>query len=198
MVNTAHKEQQEVREQILEAAMERFKQFGYGKTTMAEIAADCNMSAANLYRYFESKNEIAANLCRQCMQECVCQVQNSCAESTASQALEGFILETFRFKYQQWTEMPRISEIVHTIMEGHHELIEEYKRNKKQVLMEILQRGVDSGEFRIDDLQRTAESILMATIVFDVPIFMHLYPKETFEAMAKDIAQLMINGLLAR
>lgn len=198
MVNTAQKEQKEVREQILEAAMERFKQYGYGKTTMAEIATDCDMSAANLYRYFESKNEIAANLCRQCMQECVCQVKSHCAEGSASQALEDFILETFRYKYQQWTEMPRISEIVHTLMESHQGLIEEYKANKKAVLVNILQRGIDKGEFVIDDLSSIAESIMMATVVFDVPIFMHMYPKSTFETMARNIAQLMIRGLLSR
>ncbi|MDH3693378.1 MAG: TetR/AcrR family transcriptional regulator, partial [Gammaproteobacteria bacterium] len=34
-----------VRERILEAANVRFQQYGYNKTTMAEIAGDCKMSA---------------------------------------------------------------------------------------------------------------------------------------------------------
>ena len=48
---------------ILAAAMRRFEQFGYSKTTMAEIAADCDMSAANIYRYFENKLEIGSRAC---------------------------------------------------------------------------------------------------------------------------------------
>ncbi len=43
------------REKIMEAAMARFSYYGFGKTTMAEIAKDCGMSAANIYRFFENK-----------------------------------------------------------------------------------------------------------------------------------------------
>jgi len=55
-----------VRLRILEAAAQRFTQFGYNKTTMAEVAQDCGMSAANLYRYFENKLDIGANLACNC------------------------------------------------------------------------------------------------------------------------------------
>ena len=43
------------REQILDAAMNRIKHYGYGKTTMSEIAGDCGMSAGNIYRFFIKK-----------------------------------------------------------------------------------------------------------------------------------------------
>ena len=48
-----------VRARILLAAEERFVRYGFGKTTMAEIAADCGMSAGNLYRFFDNKGDIA-------------------------------------------------------------------------------------------------------------------------------------------
>ena len=44
---------EEIRTQILDAAEARFRTYGFGKTTMAEIASDIDMSTANLYRYFE-------------------------------------------------------------------------------------------------------------------------------------------------
>ena len=49
---------------ILAAAYARFQRFGFGKTTMAEIAGDCGMSAANLYRYFENKEDIGVHTAR--------------------------------------------------------------------------------------------------------------------------------------
>jgi len=49
---------EETRQLILDAAFERFGHYGYNKTTMVEIAQDVGMSAANLYRYFENKQEI--------------------------------------------------------------------------------------------------------------------------------------------
>src|SRR6185312_4666037 len=48
-----------VRDKIVEAAKKRFSHFGYGKTTMAEIATDCGMSPGNLYRFFPGKLDIA-------------------------------------------------------------------------------------------------------------------------------------------
>ena len=54
----------DTREQILQAAMDRIKHYGYAKTTMAEIARDCDMSAGNIYRFFASKIDIAEAMAR--------------------------------------------------------------------------------------------------------------------------------------
>ena len=54
----------DTREQILNAAMERIHHYGYGTTTMSEIARDCSMSAGNIYRFFASKIDIAEAMAR--------------------------------------------------------------------------------------------------------------------------------------
>lgn len=45
-------------QRIIESAFNHFRQDDYTKSTTAEIADDCRMSAANLYRYFRNKQEI--------------------------------------------------------------------------------------------------------------------------------------------
>ena len=40
---------------IAAAARRRFRRFGYAKTSMQEIASDCGMSVANLYRFHDGK-----------------------------------------------------------------------------------------------------------------------------------------------
>src|ERR1041384_4520369 len=52
------------REAILNAAAERILHYGYNKTTMTEIAADCGMSAGNIYRFYPSKIDIAEAMTR--------------------------------------------------------------------------------------------------------------------------------------
>ncbi|MEL7231063.1 MAG: helix-turn-helix domain-containing protein, partial [Pseudomonadota bacterium] len=54
----------DTRQQILDAAMDRILHYGYGKTTMSEIARDCGMSAGNIYRFFASKLDIAEAMAR--------------------------------------------------------------------------------------------------------------------------------------
>ena len=48
---------------ILEAAERVFRQYGYAKTTVADIAKELGMSTANIYRFFGSKVEIHQALC---------------------------------------------------------------------------------------------------------------------------------------
>ena len=50
------------RERILDAAMSRMLKFGYRRATMDEVAQDLVMSKNTIYRYFQSKIEIAEAL----------------------------------------------------------------------------------------------------------------------------------------
>ena len=49
--------------QILAAAERCFARAGFHRTTMNDIAGEAGMSAGNLYRYFDSKDEVVAQLC---------------------------------------------------------------------------------------------------------------------------------------
>jgi len=49
---------------IVAAARARFQRYGYAKTSMQEIATDCGMSAANLYRYYDGKLAIGLTVAR--------------------------------------------------------------------------------------------------------------------------------------
>jgi AcrR family transcriptional regulator len=48
----------ETRERIMVKADELFRQFGFGKTTVADIAGELGMSPANIYKFFSSKEAI--------------------------------------------------------------------------------------------------------------------------------------------
>src|SRR4029078_681894 len=48
----------DTRDRILEVAERLFRQIGYQKTTVGDIAKELKMSPANVYRFFQSKKEI--------------------------------------------------------------------------------------------------------------------------------------------
>ena len=54
VIATLEEPKEKIRQVILNKAFSRFGRYGFGKTTMAEIAKDCEMSPGNLYRYFKS------------------------------------------------------------------------------------------------------------------------------------------------
>jgi len=49
--------------QIVEVAERLFRQIGFQKTTVADIARELHMSPANVYRFFAAKSEINAAVC---------------------------------------------------------------------------------------------------------------------------------------
>ena len=98
-MNTVDPTAEEIKSLILEKAIDLFVRYGFGKTTMVEIAKDCGMSAGNLYRYFESKFDIGVG---------VAQIYISKAEQILkdvlqrpglkpAQRLEAFVLEKLKF-----------------------------------------------------------------------------------------------------
>ena len=49
--------------QIVEVAERLFRQIGFQKTVVADIARELHMSPANVYRFFAAKSEINAAVC---------------------------------------------------------------------------------------------------------------------------------------
>ena len=49
--------------QIVEVAERLFRQIGFQKTTVADIARELHMSTANIYRFFAARSEINKAVC---------------------------------------------------------------------------------------------------------------------------------------
>ncbi|HHM06266.1 MAG TPA: TetR/AcrR family transcriptional regulator [Gammaproteobacteria bacterium] len=191
---------EDTRARILTAAEQRFRQWGYTKTTMADIAGDCHMSAANLYRYFQNKQDIAAAFACQCLNEEETLLKSIVADNTlsAGERLQSFVLETLHHTYRKHEENPRINELVETVCQKRQDIVEHHVNTKLRLLGELLVRGMESGEFDSLDAESTAEAILSAITLFDVPFFMHLYPLSQFERKAQGVVELILRAVKKR
>src|SRR4051812_6150456 len=58
----------EVRQQIVVAATEHFRLYGYEKTTVSDLAKAIGFSKAYIYKFFESKQAIGELICANCLQ----------------------------------------------------------------------------------------------------------------------------------
>ena len=114
MSKTASEPAGDIQAQILDAATERFRHYGYRKTTMAEVAGDCSMSAGNLYRYFESKSDIGAAVSIAWFEALHQAVRAAIAQPGLSprQKLEAYVLAVNRFTVESLRNTPHIQEMV--------------------------------------------------------------------------------------
>jgi AcrR family transcriptional regulator len=188
---------EEIKSLILEKAIERFVRYGFGKTTMVEIAKDCGMSAGNLYRYFESKFDIGVG---------VAQIYISKAEQILkdvlqrpnlqpTQRLEVFILEKLRFMHSHIIEQPNVQDLVNYILDERWDLVEHHRDVQNSLMSEILSEGNRAGEFKIADVVQTANTIYAMTTKFRLPHFIKNITLEELEQEAKATVALMIQGL---
>lgn len=190
----------DTRAQIINAAETRFNQYGYNKTTMAEIARDCDMSAANLYRYFENKLDIAAALASQCLVEKERELEAIIANDslTSAEKLQAFILYVLRYTYHHFDERPRLSELIEAMTIQRPDVVKSHRQSKLLLLRQLLEQSELNGEFCFADIDDTAEAINIAITAFYLPTVMSMYSLAEFEYKAKSLCNLLLNGLSVR
>lgn len=189
-----------IRDQILDAANERFRHYGYGKTTMAEVARDCGMSAANLYRYFESKQDIGAALACRCFadKEAALRRITEQSERPAGDRLRDFVVELVNFTQAQCSDQPRIDEMVTALSAERPDLVALQLKMKRTLVLQLLAEGNAAGEFVVRDLDAAADAVLAATVLFDYPPFARLYSLAIFQRRAREVGDLLLQGLRRR
>jgi len=197
LMTESQQEIDQIKAAILAAAQERFRGFGYGKTTMAEIAEDVNMSAANLYRYFHNKQDIATECTGLCMADLDAELDKvvNLPNLDSTQRLHLYVQTAMRHYYEMMHDVPRLHELIESITSNYPQLIHDKNEKSERQIASILQQGVDEGEFEIAHIKITASAVSKATVLFSTPFFMQIYSIEEFEKMAVNVVSLIINGL---
>lgn len=193
---------EEIKQQIIDVADIRFRRYGFGKTTMAEIAKDCCMSAANLYRYFENKEEIGVSIASLCMREkerrgkAVLQSQ----DLSAADRLEAFFLEILRSTHELCADTPHLFELVAFICQEHPDVVSRHRSSLRAFVAEILAEGNRTGEFDVADIVEMADAILFATVHFCYPplVVMNCHGLADLEKAEKAVIALLIHGVVKK
>ena len=161
MVETAVTEKADPRETILKAAAERILHYGYNKTTMSEIAADCGMSAGNIYRFYPSKIDIAEAMTRNFSAESHAVYANIIRDSAKSPSskLSGFFQYRLERTFRLFEKHPKLMELAEIMGRERPEYLAEERAQERMHIERILDDGVKSGDFaRQDDITITAEA----------------------------------------
>ena len=187
----------DTRQQILDAAMERILHYGYGKTTMSEIARDCDMSAGNIYRFFASKIDIAEAMARKFNAELYeSYAKIARCKDPASKRLRDFFEYSMNRTFTAIEGKAKILEVAEVLSEERPLFFNEELAQERVYLVQILDAGIEAGEFRpLDRKDETAEFIQAALMKYRFPqLFSHLtLPK--LERELDGVLDLLLAGL---
>jgi len=189
----------EMHRKIIEAAKKRFTHYGYGKTTMADLARDCDMSAGNLYRYFPGKLDIAEEICRGASLQTADTLRKVLGRSgeTAMDRLRAFLFEDLRTTYHRLEEDPRIVEMAQIVTQQRPAFHNEGLMREREVLAKILEMGNETGEFAVSDPMETAEMIQSATMKFSYPQLFSQLSLARLERELAGVFDLLTRGFQA-
>ena len=191
---------EETAKQILEAASRRFLHYGYGKTTMAEIAKDCNMSTGNLYRYFSSKLDIAEKFVDRLRREHVENLRAiaSTANKTPAEKLREFFVTKFRLAYERFHDKPKAFELSTSLLTERAHVAAAWEQAEAKVLADILSQGNAEGAFFVKDPLDTARILQDAGFRFTSPAVFHEGEFEQLEEELSGVIDLMLDGFAWR
>jgi AcrR family transcriptional regulator len=155
---------------IVETAEQLFKQIGFQKTTVADIAKKLGMSSANVYRFFDSKKAINESVALRLTSEVEEACRKIAAERTSpSDRLQKILQTIHTMNSARYVQDVRMHEMVTAAMRESWHVVGQHIANVDQIVSDVLQQGVASGEFAPCDLEITARCICTSMMRFSHP-----------------------------
>jgi AcrR family transcriptional regulator len=147
----------DTRDRILEVAERLFRQIGYLKTTVGDIAKELKMSPANVYRFFESKKAIHQAVARSLMCEVELEAQRIVARPGPVLPRFRELLSTIhRMNTERYVGDSKLHEMVEIAMEEDWDVCVAHIECCTGIIGEVIAQGVASGEFDAPDLPLAA------------------------------------------
>lgn len=172
--------QPEVRSQILATAETLFRSYGYAKTTVADIARECGMSPANVYRFFESKAAVNEAITEVLLAEVESRAAAIAAEQRpVADRLRKMLLEMHGFTLERFLKESRVHELCAKAMQEQWGVIEAHIQRCRAITRSLIEEGMKNGEFAKRDLDATARAVSNAMMTF-------FHPQLVAENFAKD------------
>ena len=193
--------------ELLDAALDLFVEKGFAATRVEEVAARAGVSKGTLFLYFHSKEDLFKAVVRE-------NISNRYSEWSAEiEAFEASSADMVGYCLNSWwdrtgaTPASGITKLMLSEAQNFPEIALFYQQEVIKpghaLIRRILQRGIDSGEFRVMDLDYAVYSLI-------APMIYLLLAKHSAEiCIASDVAldpkkyiasqlEIILPGMLAR
>ena len=141
-------------ERVMRIVATMYRERGYERTSMSALARRAGLTAPAIYHYFGSKEEILASFLDYTLRDLTNSVRNGIRGKTSSGKLQSFVKALVRWQLQQ-TPFPEaydrifeLGQLRNSLPDTHRQHILDLERNFYELCREIIQEGVDCGEFR--------------------------------------------------
>jgi AcrR family transcriptional regulator len=160
----------DVRERILVTAERLFREVGYQKTTVADIARALRMSPANIYRFFDSKKSINIGVARRLMGQVEAESQAIArASGSAAERLRDLLKTIHEMNAARYVADAKMHEMVAVAMDENWDVCRSHIDCITGEIAKVISDGIVAGEFQVSDAGLAAACTCTAMVRFFHP-----------------------------
>ena len=186
----------EVRDQIVAAATEHFRLYGYAKTTVSDLAKAIGFSKAYIYKFFESKQAIGELICAKCLHEIEADIRTAIdAVDRPPEKLRRMFKTIVESSLRLFFENRKLHDIAASAAAEHWEAARAFEGRIQAMLQEILRQGRETEEFeRKTPLDEAVAAIYLVMRPYLNPLLLQHSLDCTDEAPAR-LSSLVLRSL---
>ncbi|CAN5598918.1 hypothetical protein BH10PLA2_BH10PLA2_40340 [soil metagenome] len=191
-----------MRDRILDATERLLGRLGYQKTTMDDIAMEAEVGRRSIYLHFDSKEAVALGTIDRIVDRLLARLENLAkAELTTSEQISRMLVDRVLFRFDSvGGYFHSIDEIFRSLRSAYMVRRAGYFQKEAAIFAKVLAAGQDAGELAVNDPEACAQALLLATnsLLPSSLSTRELGRRSEVEERVKRIADLLVNGLLAR
>ncbi|MDF0731505.1 TetR/AcrR family transcriptional regulator [Pseudomonas entomophila] len=183
--------------QILRVADQHFRQFGYRKTTVADLSKALGITTAYIYRFFESKQAIGEAIVAMVLGELDNELRRLIAEeSSATRKFRVFTRQALFLSHALFINQNKLFELVAVAAEERWCTATGHWQALTDMVQSIIEEGRASGEFeRKTPLDEVVLGIHEALIPYTHPVTMEQRGLPELEAGMNAVTGLVLRSL---
>jgi AcrR family transcriptional regulator len=182
-----------IREQIIAAAAEHFSHYGYGKTTVSDLAREIGFSKAYIYKFFDSKQAIGEAICAQCLGSIGDAADEAIAEGkSATDKLRLLFKTIVEMSTQLFFNERKLYDIASSAASEDWPSAQAYWDRIEAVITRIVLEGRESGEFeRKTPIDEVAQAIMHVMEPFMNPMMLQYNLDAVPDGSAKVVSLIL-------
>jgi AcrR family transcriptional regulator len=187
------------KETIVTAASEIFRKFGFRKTTMDDIALAMGKGKSSIYYYFRNKEEIFEAVLEEEINQLKIKLQKAVeGKKKSGEKLKAYIIT----RMEGFENMLNFYNAVKNEYMIQYAFIDRirYKYDQEDIanVQEILERGVETGDFVIEDPFLASVAIVTSMKGFEIPLYIKGKKGADIETRVDKLLKMLFNGIVKR
>ncbi|WAT00553.1 TetR/AcrR family transcriptional regulator [Rouxiella chamberiensis] len=187
----------ERREQIICAALDHFRHYGYSKTSVADLAKAIGVSSAYVYKFFESKQAIGEAVCSHSLGQIDDALRDIAASNQSAAArLRELFSSLLTKSLALFFEERKLHDIAAVAVSNHWDSAKNHRVALYGILKQVIIDGRDSGEFESETpLEEVCMAIASVMTPFSHPLMLEEKTPEQLKERVIVITNLVLRSL---